>query len=80
MAAGVAGAVGYSVSVRMQQATQMIRDNQITLSEAVTWWTSGVGVAEAGTVTDALGGELQARLGVFAEAFAAANADDEGSG
>ncbi len=77
---GVAGAVGYSVSVRMQQATQMIRDNQITLSEAVTWWTSGVGVAEAGTVTDALGGELQARLGVFAEAFAAANADDEGSG
>ncbi|MXX56532.1 MAG: hypothetical protein F4106_00295 [Gemmatimonadetes bacterium] len=77
---GVAGVVGYSVSVRMQQATQMIRDNQITLSEAVTWWTTGVGVAEAGTVSDALDAELQARLTVFAEAFAAANAEEEGSG
>ena len=77
---GVAGVVGYSVSVRMQQATQMIRDNQITLSEAVTWWTTGVGVAEAGTVSEALGAELQARLTVFADAFAAANAEEEGSG
>ena len=77
---GVAGVVGYSVSVRMQQATQMIRDNQITLSEAVTWWTTGVGVAEAGTVSEALDTELAARLGVFAEAFAAANAEEEGSG
>ncbi len=77
---GVAGVVGYSVSVRIQQATQMIRDNQITLSEAVTWWTTGVGVAEAGTVADALGTELRARLGVFADAFATANAEEEGSG
>lgn len=77
---GVAGVVGYTVSVRMQQATQMIRDNQITLSEAVTWWTSGVGVAEAGAVSEAMGAELAARLGVFAEAFAAANAEEEGSG
>lgn len=77
---GVAGVVGYSVSVRMQQATQMIRDNQITLSEAVTWWTTGVGVAEAGMVPEALGAELQARLTVFADAFAAANAEEEGSG
>lgn len=77
---GVAGVVGYSVSVRVQQATQMIRDNQITLSEAVTWWTTGVGVAEAGTVAGALGAELQARLSAFADAFAAANAEEEGSG
>ena len=77
---GVAGVVGYSVSVRIQQATQMIRDNQITLSEAVTWWTTGVGVAEAGAVADALGAELQARLAVFSDAFAAANAEEEGSG
>lgn len=77
---GVAGVVGYSVSVRMQQATQMIRDNQITLSEAVTWWTTGVGVAEAGTTAEALAAELQARLTVFAEAFAEANAEEEGSG
>ncbi len=77
---GVAGVVGYSVSVRVQQATQMIRDNQITLSEAVTWWTTGVGVAEAGTAAAALSEELLLRLDVFAEAFAAANADDAGQG
>ena len=76
---GVAGVVGYSVSVRVQQATQMIRDNQITLSEAVTWWTTGVGVAQAGTAAEALNGELHSRLAAFAEAFAAANADDGGS-
>ena len=76
---GVAGAVGYSVSLRVQQATQMIRDTQITLSEAVTWWTTGVGVAAAGTAADALAAELEARLADFAGAYAAANADD-GSG
>ncbi len=77
---GVAGVVGYSVSVRMQQATQMIRDTQITLSEAVTWWTTAVGVSEASATAQALGEELQARLNAFAEAFAAANAEEEGSG
>ncbi len=76
---GVAGVVGYSVSVRVQQATQMIRDNQITLSEAVTWWTTGVGVAQAGLAAEALSDELQSRLAAFAEAFAAANAEDGGS-
>ncbi len=76
---GVAGVVGYSVSVRVQQATQMIRDTQITLSEAVTWWTTGVGVAEAGTTAEALGAELLGRITAFAEAFAAANAEEGGS-
>lgn len=77
---GVAGVVGYSVSVRVQQATQMIRDTQITLSEAVTWYATTVGVAEAGTTANALGDALQAKLAEFAEAFREANADDEGSG
>lgn len=77
---GVAGVVAYSVSVRVQQATQMIRDTQITLSEAVTWWATGVGVAEAGTTAEALSIALQARLTEFAEAFAAINAEEEGSG
>lgn len=77
---GVAGVVGYSVSVRVQQATQMIRDTQITLPEAVTWYTTTVGVADAGTTADALGEALRAKLAEFAEAFKAANADDEGSG
>lgn len=75
---GVAGVVGYSVSVRVQQATQMVRDTQITLSEAVTWYATTVGVAEAGTTADALGEALRAKLSEFAEAFKAANAQDEG--
>ena len=77
---GVAGVVGYSVSVRVQQATQMIRDTQITLPEAVTWYATTVGVAEAGTTADVLGEALRAKLAEFAEAFKAANADVEGSG
>jgi hypothetical protein len=77
---GVAGVVGYSVSVRVQQATQMIRDTQITLPEAVTWYATTVGVAEAGTAASVLGDALQAKLAEFAEAFRTANADDEGGG
>lgn len=73
---GVAGAVGYSVSVRVQQATQMIRDTQVTLSEAVTWWTSGVGVAEAGTTAETLKAVMEAKLGEFATAFREANGEE----
>ena len=75
---GVAGVVGYSVSVRLMQATQMIRDTQITLSEAVTWYATTVGVADAGTTAGALDGALRAKLAEFAEAFQAANADEGG--
>ena len=77
---GVAGVVGYSVSVRVQQATQMIRDSQVTLSEAVTWYATTVGVAEASATATALGEALQTKLAEFAEAFKAANAADEGGG
>ena len=73
---GVAGMVGYSVSVRVQQATQMIRDTQITLSEAVTWWASGVGVAEAGGAAQALRVVMEGKLGEFAEAFREANGEE----
>ncbi len=77
---GVAGMVGYAVSVRVQQATQMIRDTQITLSEAVTWFTTSVGVTDAGATADAMNAVLRDRLADFAEAFQAANTEDEGSG
>ena len=77
---GVAGVVGYSVSVRVQQATQMIRDTQITHSEAVTWYATAVGVSEAAGTAAAMGDALAAKLAEFAEAFEAANAEDEGSG
>ena len=73
---GVAGVVGYSVSVRVQQATQMIRDTQITLSEAVTWWASEVGVAEAGSVAQALKALMEKKLGEFAEAFREVNGEE----
>ena len=77
---GVAGVVGYSVSVRVQQATQMIRDTQITHSEAVTWYVTAVGVSEATGTATAMGAALATKLAEFAEAFNAANAEDEGPG
>lgn len=75
---GVTGMVGYSVSVRVQQATQMIRDTQITHSEAVTWYATAVGVSEAAGTAAAMGVALAAKLTEFTEAFKAANAEDEG--
>lgn len=77
---GVAGVVGYSVSVRVQQATQMIRDTQITHSEAVTWYVTAVGVSDAPGTAVAMGTALATKLAEFAEAFEAANAEDEGPG
>ncbi len=77
---GVSGVVGYAVSVRVQQATQMIRDTQITLSEAVTWYATAVGVAEAAATAEAMNAALRAKLAEFAEAFEAANAEEEGEG
>lgn len=77
---GVAGMVGYSVSIRVQQAVQMIRDTQITHSEAVTWFGTAVGVSEAGGTAEAMGTTLVAKLAEFSEAFAAANVEAEGPG
>ena len=75
---GVSGMVGYAVSVRVQQAAQMIRDTQVTLAEAVTWFATAVGVAEAGGAARATSGALRDKLADFVEAFKAANAEDEG--
>lgn len=77
---GVAGVVGYSVSVRVQQAVQLIRDTQITHSEAVTWFATAVGVSEAANTADVMGAVLRDTLADFAEAFQAANAEEEGPG
>ncbi len=73
----VDAALAYSVSVRVQQAVQMIRDNQITLSEAVTWYATQVGVAERGDAAERIEETIGAKLEEFTAAFAAANADDE---
>ncbi len=72
---GASGAVGYSVSVRVQQAAQMIRDSQISLPEAVTWWSTAVGVAGSENVQAALEEDLRVTLEEFATAYVEANTE-----
>ena len=67
--------MAFSVSVRVQQSTKMIRDEQITLAEAVTWWSTSVGAADVGDAASALTASLNERLQQFAEAFEAANGE-----
>jgi hypothetical protein len=77
---GASGAVGYSVSVRVQQSAQMTRDSQVTLPEAVTWWATRVGVAGSGDFQAALEEDLRLTLEEFATAFIEANAEEESAG
>ena len=72
---GASGAVAYSVSLRVQQAAQMTRDSQISLPEAVTWWSTAVGVAGSGDVRSALDEDLRAKVEEFATAYLEANAE-----
>ena len=75
-------AVAYSVSVRVQQAAQMTRDSQISLPEAVTWWSTGVGVEDSTTAQTALQEALKVKVEEFATAYTQANtepADTTGS-
>ena len=74
--AGNGGAVAYSVALRVQQAAQMVRDNQVTLAEAVTWYTTDVGVASGDGAGSAIKSALDAKLMQFAAAYASANATD----
>ena len=67
------GWAAYVVSLQVQQAAQMIRDAQITLSEAVTWYASGVGVTSAADIADAVSATLSAKVEEFATAFEEAN-------
>jgi len=68
------GGIVFTVSVRMHQAVQMVRDPQITLSEAVTWYASSVGIAAADGVSAAVGSAVEAQVGAFAVAYTEANA------
>ncbi len=69
------GAVGYSVSLRVQQAAQMTRNSQISLPEAVTWWSTAVGVAGSEDVQAALEEDLRVTLEEFATAYVEANTE-----
>lgn len=71
----------YAVSVRVQQAAQMIRDPQVQLSEAVTWYATALGVGASGSaVQEALQATTKGKIEEFAAAYAAANAAADSTG
>ncbi len=74
------GAIAYSVSLRVQQAAQMVRDPQVMLPEAVTWYSTGVGIVDAAGAPSAVSKTLADKLEAFGAAWAAANAVDETPG
>ena len=69
----VSGALAYSVSVRVHQSTQMTRDNQITLAEAVTWFATDLGVAAIVDAKAVLEAAVDAKVQEFATAYTEAN-------
>ncbi len=72
---GASGAVAYSVSLRVQQSAQMTRNSQISLPEAVTWWSTAVGIAGSASVETALQEELKGKVEEFATAYIEANTE-----
>lgn len=76
----LAGNLAWSIGFYVQQASQMLRDTQITLPETVTWHSSELGVSTSGGAADAVGAALMTGLEKFAEAWTAANTEDEGEG
>ncbi len=53
----------------------MIRNSQVSLPEAVTWWSTAVGVAGSGNVQAALEEDLRVTLEEFAAAYVEANTE-----
>lgn len=76
---GTAGAIAYGVSVRVQQSAQMIRDSQVTLPEAVTWYATELGVASTADAAAALESAIDSKIEQFSAAYVAANAEDSGN-
>ncbi len=72
------GAMAWSVALRVQQSAQMLRDTQITLPEAVTWFHGELGATSAGGAADAVGSAVMRQIDLFAAAWAAAHATDAG--
>jgi hypothetical protein len=75
---GASGNTAWSVALRVQQSAQMLRDTQITLPEAVTWFSSEIGAASGDGAADAVGNALMRQIGAFAESWAAVHATEEG--
>ena len=72
------GATAYTLGLRVQQAAQMLRDTQVTLPEAVTWWTTRLGIAEGSSTKSTIEAALTEQVTEFATAWTEANAEDEG--
>ena len=73
-AEGGSAGFAYAVSVRVQQSVQMTRDPQVQLSEAVTWYTTTVGIGASGSAAqEALQESTKGRVEEFAAAYVAAN-------
>jgi hypothetical protein len=77
---GAAGSLAYSVGLRVQQSAQMIRDTQITLPEAVTWYSTRVGVTDASSAAQTVESTLGEQLDGFITAWTEINSADEGGG
>jgi len=75
---GSGGSMAWSVALRIQQSAQMLRDTQITLPEAVTWYSSEIGVSSHGGAADAIGVALTREVDAFVEAWKAIHATEEG--
>jgi hypothetical protein len=58
----------------------MTRNSQISLPEAVTWWSTAVGVAGSENVKTALEEDLRVTLEEFATAYIEANTEEDDSG
>ena len=76
---GSSDAMAYSVSLRVQQAAQMLRDTQITLPEAVTWYSTRIGVTESGAAVQAVESALEEQVASFATAWTEINAPEGGA-
>jgi plasmid stabilization system protein ParE len=57
----------------------MIRDTQVTLPEAVTWYATEIGVASAEDAADALAAAIDGKIAEFAAAYVAANTEEGGN-
>ena len=77
---GASGTTAWSVALRVQQSAQMLRDTQITLPEAVTWFSSEIGASSEGSTADAVGAALMRQVESFAAAWADVHAEEGDEG
>lgn len=78
--AGTNGSMAYSVELRVQQSAQMLRDTQITLPEAVTWYSTRIGVTAPDAAVQTIGAALSEQVTAFSTAWTEVHAAEEGGG